>query len=101
VVEAPGFQALSRLLRDKRAYVKLTDAYRISSQHPSYADTHAFAHTLLAAAPDRILRGTDWPHVTRQWTVPMPCRPATRLDCRCGAANRVLADNPAALYGWR
>jgi hypothetical protein len=26
VVEAPGFQALSRLLRDKRAYVKLTDA---------------------------------------------------------------------------
>jgi predicted TIM-barrel fold metal-dependent hydrolase len=53
----PGFQALLRLLRGGRAFVKLTGAYRISAQHPSFADTRPFAHALLAAAPDRVLWG--------------------------------------------
>src|SRR5580704_16167812 len=94
----PGFQALLRLLRGGRAFVKLTGAYRISAQHPSFADTRAFAHALLEAAPDRVLWGTDWPHVMRRWTMPMPNDGDLAdllLDWIPDEAlrNRVLADN--------
>ena len=70
--DVPGFQALLRLLRGGRAWVKFTGPYRISSQPLPHADTVAFAHALLATAPDRIVWGSDWPHVMTRWTIPMP-----------------------------
>jgi 2-pyrone-4,6-dicarboxylate lactonase len=102
-VTAPGFQSLLRLLRGGRAWVKLTGAYRISSHTSPHADTNAFAHALLDAAPNRIVWGTDWPHVMTKWTIPMPNDGAIAnllLDWIPDAALRrsVLADNPAALY---
>ena len=102
---ATGFQALLRLLRGGRAWVKFTGPYRISSQLLPHADTVAFAHALLEAAPDRIVWGSDWPHVMTRWTIPMPNDGALAdmlLDWIPDARqrDRVLADNPAALYGW-
>ena len=102
----PGFQALLRLLRDGRAWVKFTGAYRISAQTLPHADTNAFAHALTAAAPDRIVWGTDWPHVMTKWAIPMPNDGAIAdllLDWIPDAElrARVLADNPAKLYGFR
>jgi 2-pyrone-4,6-dicarboxylate lactonase len=101
----PGFQALLRLLRDGRAWVKFTGAYRISSQVLPHADTNAFAHALTETAPDRIVWGTDWPHVMTKWMIPMPNDGAIAdllLDWIPDAAlrARVLADNPAKLYGF-
>ena len=65
----------------------------------------AFAHALLEAAPDRIVWGSDWPHVMTRWTIPMPNDGALAdllLDWIPDAPqrDRVLTDNPAALYGW-
>jgi len=102
----PGFQALLRLLRDGRAWVKFTGAYRISAQTLPHADTNAFAHALAAMAPDRIVWGTDWPHVMTKWTIPVPNDGAIAdllLHWIPDAAlrARVLADNPAKLYGFR
>jgi len=104
-ITAPGFQSLLRLLRGGRAWVKLTGAYRISSQTLPYADTNESAHALLDAAPTRIVWGTDWPHVMTKWTIPMPNDGAIAdllLDWIPDAALRlrVLADNPATLYGF-
>ena len=104
-IAAPGFQALLRLLRGGRAWVKFTGAYRISSQTLPHTDTNEFAHALLAAAPDRVVWGTDWPHVMTKWTIPMPNDGAIAdllLDWIPDAAQRrrVLAENPAALYGF-
>jgi predicted TIM-barrel fold metal-dependent hydrolase len=101
----PGFQALLRLLRGGRAWVKFTGPYRISSLALPHADTNEFAHMLLATAPDRIVWGTDWPHVMTKWTIPMPNDGALAdllLDWIPDPVlrDRVLADNPAALYGW-
>jgi 2-pyrone-4,6-dicarboxylate lactonase len=102
---APGFQALLSLLRDGRAWVKFTGAYRISSQAMPHADTIPFAHALTAAAPDRIVWGTDWPHVMTKWTIPMPNDGAI-ADLLLGwipddsLRRKVLADNPARLYGF-
>jgi 2-pyrone-4,6-dicarboxylate lactonase len=102
---APGFQALLRLLRDGRAWVKLTGAYRISAQPSPHADTNEFAHAIMAAAPDRVVWGSDWPHVMTKWTLPMPNDGALAdllLDWVPDPAllRRVLADNPASLYGF-
>jgi predicted TIM-barrel fold metal-dependent hydrolase len=102
-VAAPGFQALLRLLRAGRAWVKLTGAYRISSQTLPHTDTAEFAHALLAAAPNRVVWGTDWPHVMTKWAIPMPNDGAIAdllLDWIPDATlrRRVLAENPATLY---
>jgi 2-pyrone-4,6-dicarboxylate lactonase len=104
-IAAPGFQSLLRLLRDGRAWVKLTGAYRISSQALPHADTNEFAHALLDAAPNRIVWGTDWPHVMTKWTIAMPNDGSIAdllLDWIPDAAlrSRVLADNPTTLYGF-
>jgi predicted TIM-barrel fold metal-dependent hydrolase len=54
------------MLKDERAWVKISGPERISASLSSgefpYADTVPFARRLMAAAPERILWGTDWPH---------------------------------------
>jgi predicted TIM-barrel fold metal-dependent hydrolase len=102
-VAAPGFQSLLRLLRGGRAWVKFTGPYRISSGTLPHADTNEFAQALLEAAPDRIVWGTDWPHVATKWTIPMPNDGALAdllFEWIPDAAlrSRVLADNPERLY---
>ena len=62
-VDAPGFQALIRLLKSGRGWAKLSAPYRTSLQPPPYDDMTPFAHALVEAAPDRLVWGSDWPHV--------------------------------------
>jgi 2-pyrone-4,6-dicarboxylate lactonase len=104
-VNVPGFQALLRMLRDGRAWAKLTGAYRISTGIFPHADTTVFAQALLEAAPDRVVWGSDWPHVKTDWTIPMPNDGdlADLLEFWVPDATlrgKVLVDNPARLYGF-
>ena len=103
-VRSPGFQAFLRLLKDRKAWVKLTGPYRISSGDYPFADTNTFAAALFDAAPDRIVCGTDWPHVKASWSIPMPNDgDLADLLARWVPASllkQVLVDNPAALYGF-
>lgn len=102
-VDAPGFQALIRLLRSGRGWTKLSAPYRTSRQHPPYADMDAFARALIAAAPERLVWGSDWPHVTLETPMPddgdLVGRLATWADDPALRA-RILVDNPVALYGF-
>ncbi|CAN5424303.1 amidohydrolase [soil metagenome] len=62
-IKNTGFQVLLSLVRDGRAWVKLSAPYRITTrQAPPYSDITPFAEALIAANPDRILWGSDWPH---------------------------------------
>ena len=102
---APGFQALLRLLRSGKAWVKLTAPYRISAQPMPHGDIKAFAHALLEANPARVLWGTDWPHVMLKWTNPMPndgdlCDLLGDWVPDPAIRRQVLVDNPARLYGF-
>jgi 2-pyrone-4,6-dicarboxylate lactonase len=105
-VATPGFQSLLRLVRDGRAWVKLTGPYRISSQNWPYADTNEFAHALLDAAPSRLVWGSDWPHVATTWTIPMP-NDGALADLLLGWIEdpalraRVLCENAEQLYDFR
>jgi 2-pyrone-4,6-dicarboxylate lactonase len=101
-VDDPGFQTLVSLVRDG-GWVKLSGAYRMSVAGPPYADTAQFARTLHAAAPDRCVWGSDWPHVATYG--PMP-NVGDLLDLLAdwvpdeGARRAVLVDNPQRLYGF-
>ncbi len=60
--QAP-FRALLDVMGDERAWVKISGAERLTADgSPPYDDVVPFARALIAAAPDRILWGTDWPH---------------------------------------
>jgi predicted TIM-barrel fold metal-dependent hydrolase len=61
-VGQPGFDTLLNLVRTGKAYVKISAPYRCSTQPPDYADVVPLAKALIAANPQRILWGTDWPH---------------------------------------
>lgn len=100
----PGFAALMDLLGTGRAWVKLSCADRLSPSGAPFADMAPLARALIDARPDRMLWGTDWPHVAH-WDQPIPA------DCDLldwteswgidsTTARRILVDNPAALYGF-
>jgi predicted TIM-barrel fold metal-dependent hydrolase len=61
-VNDPSFQSLLRLVGEGDLHVKLSGAYRLSSQFPDYADARVFHHALVRANPERLVWGTDWPH---------------------------------------
>lgn len=99
----PGFQALLRLMRKGKAWVKLTGPYRISGMPLPYPDTIPFAHALMEAAPHRVLWGTDWPHVMMKGPMPNDgdlCDVLMRWIPDHAMRQRVLVDNPAVLYGF-
>jgi predicted TIM-barrel fold metal-dependent hydrolase len=111
----PGFDTLLGLVRSGKAYVKISAPYRSSTQAPDYADVAPLAKALIAANPQRILWGTDWPHPDARV---LPNRKATDIaplyqidDGRVlnqlalwapDAALRktILVDNPVRLYGF-
>jgi predicted TIM-barrel fold metal-dependent hydrolase len=102
-LNAPGFQALIRLLRSGRGWAKLSAPYRTSRQEPPYADMTQFAHALVAAAPDRLVWGSDWPHVLLDSTMPNDGDLVDQIAVWVGDADvrrRILVDNAERLYGF-
>ena len=98
-----GFQALLRLMKTGKAWVKLTGPYRITAAPLPYPDTTPFAKALLEANPERVIWGTDWPHVMLKGSMPNDGALAdVLLDWIPDAKLReqVLARNSAKLYGF-
>jgi D-galactarolactone isomerase len=105
-VTHPGFQALLRLLANGRTWVKLSGAYMTSKAGPpGYEDVSALARALVVAAPERMVWATNWPHPLAARTGATPDE-AALLDLLADWApdarvrDRILADNPARLYGF-
>ncbi|MBI3915660.1 MAG: amidohydrolase family protein [Betaproteobacteria bacterium] len=102
-INAPGFQALLRLVKSGRCWVKFTGPYRISTAALPHADVTPYAHALAASNPDRILWGSDWPHVMAKGAMPNDGDLADLLsdwipDARL--REQVLVRNPEQLYGF-
>lgn len=100
-IATPGFQALLRLMQTGNAWVKLTAPYRLASSAADFVDTDIFARALLSAAPERLLWGSDWPHVMVK--PPMPndgdlFNVFARWVSDQRVRDRILVDNPATLY---
>ena len=102
-VNAPGFQALIRLLKSGRGWTKLSAPYRTSCEAPPYSDLTPFAHALVAAAPDRLVWGSDWPHVLLEATMPNDGDLVDQLGVWVpdeSTRNRILVENAERLYGF-
>ncbi|MBC7778882.1 MAG: amidohydrolase family protein [Proteobacteria bacterium] len=100
-VEAPAFRALTRALADGRCWVKLSGAYRLSKRHPDYPDVSPFARALVAANPQQLVWGSDWPHPNFDGPMPNDADLVELLRDWIPDASvreKMLVDNPARLY---
>ncbi|MCA3337418.1 MAG: amidohydrolase family protein [Roseomonas sp.] len=95
------FRLLLELLKRPNWWVKVSGAERISVSGPPFVDAIPFAQRLIAAAPDRVLWGTDWPHPNVRWE-PDEADLVDLLPRFADAAalQQLLVDNPARLYGF-
>ncbi len=113
--QQPGFPELVELVRSGKAYVKISGAYRASRLAPEYADVAPLATALIAANPDRVVWGTDWPHPsgsTPAGRKPTDVTPMLQIDDGRllnqlvvwapdpTIRRKILVDNPARLYGF-
>jgi 2-pyrone-4,6-dicarboxylate lactonase len=104
-VADPGFVALCRLLADGVAWTKISGADRNTGTGPPYDDVDPFVAALVAANPERVVWGTDWPHINYFEAAQVPDDgELTNLLARWlpdpALRRRVLVDNPARLYGF-
>lgn len=100
-VSAPGFRALIRALKSGRVWSKLSAPYRTSRAPIPYDDITPFARALVAAAPDQLVFGTDWPHVMMEGEMPNTGALVEQLGVWApdtATRTRILVDNPARLY---
>jgi predicted TIM-barrel fold metal-dependent hydrolase len=94
------FKNFVETVKSGRVWVKLTGPYRLSNG----ADWHHaddMARALIEAAPERMLWGTDWPHIP-DCSLDTGAL-LTRLVCWCpedALRTRILVDNPARLYDY-
>jgi len=111
----PGFQALLRLLKTGRTWVKLAGADRVARASGELRDAAPYMQALVAARPDRLVWGSDWPnigfHARGRAHGPqiLPYRPIDAgelldvlIEAVPDAATRagILAGNPQRLYGF-
>jgi predicted TIM-barrel fold metal-dependent hydrolase len=114
-VEQPGFADLVELVKSGKAYVKISGAYRASTLGPDYSDVVPLAKALIAANPDRIIWGTDWPHpdsVTPAGKKLTDLTPLLQIDDGrllnqlavwapdAATRRKILLENPVRLYGF-
>jgi predicted TIM-barrel fold metal-dependent hydrolase len=101
--QMPGFQSLLRAVGEGWCWAKLSGAHRLSQKAPDYPDARPFHEALVAANPERLVFGSDWPHprvegempdaghlfeLFQQWTPDLAIQ------------ERILVANPAKLYGF-
>src|SRR5262249_15205774 len=111
-LDQPAFRLLLDLLTDGRFWVKLCSFDKISGVPQArlegslpFLDMVPFAQAVIAAAPDRVIWGTDWPHANTFAPGRTP-NEGDLLDLLAVIApdeavrHRILVDNPARLFGF-
>lgn len=95
----PAFRIAAAMVQTGKAWVKLSGPY-LDGQDAGYRDMLSVARAWVRLAPERLVWGSDWPHVTEsgkpdtgallnvlaQWVADETLR------------KRILVDNPALLY---
>jgi predicted TIM-barrel fold metal-dependent hydrolase len=107
----PAFQLLLDLLNNENFWVKVTGADKLCKTAVDsyfglpFVDVVPFARAVIAAAPDRVLWGTDWPHSNNFAPGKTP-NDGDLMDLLAlfapeeSTRKRILVDNPVALYGF-
>ena len=96
---------VDKLRRDPNWWLMLSNGNRLSAMESGWDDCIPIARAYIEAAPDRMIWGTDWPHV--QWRKQRMMNDAEEVellyryvDNDKGLLQRILVDNPARLHGF-
>ncbi len=103
-MESPAFATLLRMLDTGRVWVKLSGPMRCTMEEPPYPSMTPIARALVKHAPERLVWGSDWPHVNmNDRTMP---NDGDLVDLIAewipdeAARQRILVENPKQLYGF-
>lgn len=100
----PAFRKLLDIIDTGRVWVKMSGPMRCTHAEPPYPDVTPLARALVAHAPERLVWGTDWPHVNMIGRT-MP-NDGDLVDLLADwvpdekLRTVILVDNPARLYGF-
>ncbi|MFE7032210.1 amidohydrolase family protein [Streptomyces sp. NPDC057621] len=98
---SPALRSLRRLVDSGDVWLKVSGVDRVSRQGPPYADAVALAASFVRQAPDRVVWGTDYPHVNIRGAAPDD---GLLVDLLADIApdpvllRRLMVDNPAELF---
>jgi D-galactarolactone isomerase len=101
----PAVKIVEQLLEHGRTWVKLSGAYLDSQvgETGEFLDIDAVARHWIAAAPNRLVWGSDWPHPTET----VKPNDANMLDMLArwsterSVIEKILVSNPSELYGFQ
>lgn len=102
-LKQPAMRTVLDLLGDERWWIMLSGEERHSASDFPWDDSIAFARAFVAAAPDRTIWATDWPHVRFRRKMPNDAdllEMLYRYVPDAAARRKILVDNPARLYGF-
>ena len=97
----PGFQGLLDLMREQKAWVKMTGPYRICDGDLPYADMRPFNDAVIEANRAQLIWGSDWPHVMVKKQMPHDadlCDLFGAWVSDPSLRKSILVDNPCILY---
>jgi 2-pyrone-4,6-dicarboxylate lactonase len=103
-IDQPAFKTVLAMLDTGKVWVKLSGPMRCAPGDYPYAPVTPLARALVRHAPERLVWGTDWPHVNMDGRqIPndgdlVDLIPEWIPDE--AARKRILVDNPCTLYGF-
>jgi predicted TIM-barrel fold metal-dependent hydrolase len=103
-IDSPEFRAVLHIVRNSNCYVKLSGGFRLSAAPYPFKDVVPFAQALIDAGPDRMVFGSDWPHVGLYDAAAVPdvgqiLDGLTDYTADVEQQHKILVSNPARFYG--
>ena len=104
-LESPTCQWLLDRLRHHGWWLMLSNGARLSRMRDDWDDAVPFGQAFVKAASDRLIWGSDWPHVRwRKSRMPNEAELVELfyryVDHDAGLIQKILVDNPARLHGF-
>jgi len=109
----PSFDTFLRLIHAGKTYVNIAGPFGVAKGEPEYPDAAPSVKAIIAANPQRITWGTNWPHVSRLAGKKVTeITPGLQVDdgldfnrfaswtSDATQLKLILVDNPARLYGF-
>ena len=100
-IEQQGFKDILRLVEGGKCGLKLTGLYRFSTEQ-GFADVEPMFRACAAAAPERLIWGSDYPHLS--FADDVDTIELYNLFCRWieddETRRKILVDNPVNLFGF-
>jgi len=98
-----ALRCMMRMLADNQAWLKLSGGERLSATGAPFADLDSLVATFCRINPNKLLWGSDWPHVNFYDAAPDDTLLLDNVERWFGdqrLMRTVMCDNPARLYGF-